>query len=254
MRECCRRCWVSGCTGAVVRHYYDFDDDLARQRAHVTSVVLFQAIFSGVVILALNFWGPGLWLRFTRNTIPFDPFVRIVLFTIYLDLLMQIPIALYQAQQRAKQFTYVQFGRFLLGTLNALWLVVFLRMGAQGVLLSQLLAAAFVAVVVLYLAAQGWFSKKIAWSYVGMSLVYGLPLSLPHALARWVLQAADRLVLERYVSLTEIGLYNFGYTLGMAMLFLVLGINQAWSPHYYGMMKADEAENPPTMSKLKPQL
>jgi O-antigen/teichoic acid export membrane protein len=70
------------------------------------------------------------------------------------------------------------------------------------------------------------------------ALGYGLPL-VPHALASWVLQAADRLILERHVSLTELGLYNFGYTLGMAMQFLVMGINQAWMPHYFRLMKAD---------------
>ncbi len=133
---------------------------------------------------------------------------------------------------------YVQYSRFLLGVATSVLFVIALQLGALGVLLSQLVAGILVTVTVLYLAGRTWFTRLISWHYVREALGYGLPL-VPHALASWILQAADRLILERHVSLTELGLYNFGYTLGMAMQFLVVGINQAWMPHYFRLMKAD---------------
>jgi O-antigen/teichoic acid export membrane protein len=39
--------------------------------------------------------------------------------------------------------------------------------------------------------------------------------------------------------LNEIGLYNFGYTLGLAATVLVTGINQAYAPYYYKLMQTD---------------
>ena len=163
-----------------------------------------------------------------------------MLWATYADLLSQIPIALYQAQQRAKQFVYVQYSRFLLGVATSVLFVIALQLGALGVLLSQLVAGTLISATVIYLASRTWFTRHVSWRYVREALGYGLPL-VPHALAAWVLQAADRLILERHVSLAELGLYNFGYTLGTAMQFLVMGINQAWSPHYYRLMKADPA-------------
>jgi len=62
---------------------------------------------------------------------------------------------------------------------------------------------------------------------------------VPHGIASWILQASDRIILQRFVPLAEVGLYNFGYTIGMGMQFLVMGINQAWSPHYFRLMKAE---------------
>lgn len=231
-----------GLSGAVVRHYYDHAADRTQLGRYITSVILFQVAMPGLVVVALDIWGPTLWARFTANTIPFHPYVRVMLWATYVDLLSQIPVALYQAQQRATQFMSVQYSRFLLGVATSVLFVIALQLGAYGVLLSQLVAGTLVSGTVLYLAGRTWFTRHVSWGYVRSALGYGLPL-VPHALASWVLQAADRLILERFVSLTELGLYNFGYTLGMGMQFLVIGINQAWTPHYFRQMQADpEAE------------
>jgi len=96
---------------------------------------------SGLVILALNAAGPALWTSLTGDSIPFDPYVRIMLWATYADLLTQVPVALYQAQQKARQFVSVQYGRFLLGVLMSLLLVVALAAGRLWVLLSQLVSA-----------------------------------------------------------------------------------------------------------------
>lgn len=231
-----------GLPGAAVRHYYDYRDR-SRLKGYVTSVMLAQIGFAGAVILALNAIGPALWVRFTANTIPFDPYVRMMLWFTFADLVTQVPVSLYQAQQQARQFMTVQYGRFLLGIATSVLFVIALGMGAAGVLLSQLTAAAAVGVVVLAVAARTWFSWAVRREYVRHALDYGLPL-VPHALASWVLQAADRLILERYVSLREMGLYNFGYTLGMSMQFLVMGINQAWMPHYFRLLGDDQQAEP----------
>jgi len=57
------------------------------------------------------------------------------------------------------------------------------------------------------------------------ALLFSLPL-LPHFLSRWIITASDRLVLERYVPLTDVGIYNVGYQIGsVLMLFAVAGNN-----------------------------
>jgi O-antigen/teichoic acid export membrane protein len=211
-------------------------DDPEEQKSYVTSVILFQILVSGVVVFLLNIWGPALWARFTAEKIPFDPYVRLVLLSSCIATWISIPQALYQAQQKARNYVYVGYGRYLLGVLANLILVVGLRQGAYGKLLGQLVSGALVAAVVLILAWRRWFTPHIEWKHIRDGLAFGLPL-VPHLVAAWALQAADRVILERFVSLDEMGLYNFGYTLGMVMSFLVTGINQAWSPYYYRLME-----------------
>ena len=154
-----------GLSGAVVRHYYDYSTDRTRLSRYITSVILFQIAVPGLVVVALDIWGQALWVRLTADTIPFYPYVQVMLWATYVDLLSQIPVALYQAQQRATQFVYVQYGRFLLGVATSVLFVIALRLGAYGVLLSQLVAGALVSATVLYLAGRTWFTRSLAWRY-----------------------------------------------------------------------------------------
>jgi O-antigen/teichoic acid export membrane protein len=102
--------------------------------------------------------------------------------------------------------------------------------------MSRLLATAGLALIVTFFAIRDWFTPRISWHDIRNGLLFGLPI-VPHLAAAWVNRSVDRLILERFVSLDELGLYNLGYMLGMAMMMIVLGINNAWIPYYYQLMK-----------------
>jgi O-antigen/teichoic acid export membrane protein len=227
-----------GLNGSVVRHYYRYLNDTEKQKQYMSSVLVFLVVIPGAVILILNLWGPGLWQRYTSNIIPFDPYVRLMLWTTYAALLFQIVLDIYRAQQKSRTYVSLQSGKFVLGiALTFIW-VVALRTGAYGVMISQLLSGVAAAVIVLYLLAKDGLTFSIKWRFIRSALAFGIPL-VPHAMAHWALTASDRVILEQFVTLNEIGLYNFGYTLGLVALVLVTGINQAWAPYYYRLMQTD---------------
>jgi O-antigen/teichoic acid export membrane protein len=237
-----------GLHGAAGRHYYDHIDDLAAQKRYITSVSFFLILVSTIAIIVLNIWGPVLWRNLTANTIPFDPYVRIALWITYATQWLYIPRVLYQTRQKALSFVTVQYGEFLFTTGAMLVLVVMLRQGAYGLLMSRLLATAGLALIVTFFAIRDWFTPRISWHDIRSGLIFGLPI-VPHLAAGWVNRSADRLILEHFVSLDELGLYNLGYMLGMVMMMLVLGINGAWMPYYYRLMKT--ATNPaPTIVQV----
>jgi O-antigen/teichoic acid export membrane protein len=232
-----------GLHGAAGRHYYEHLDDTAVQKSYITSVSLFLITVSTIAIVVLNLWGPMLWQQLTANTIPFDPYVRIALWIAYAYQWLHIPRVLYQTQQKAAAFVAIQYGEFLLTTGAMLVLVVGLHQGAYGMLLSRLLATSTLAFVITVLAIRDWFTPHISWRHIRSGLAFGLPL-VPHLVANWVNRSADRLILERFVSLEELGLYNLGYMLGMAMMMLVVGVNGAWMPYYFRLMKTNPQPEP----------
>ena len=72
-----------------------------------------------------------------------------------------------------------------------------------------------------------------------------LPLSLPlvpHLLLALGLVAADRLILQRYRSMEEVGLYSLAYTFGMMMFLVTASVAQAWSPVFYRMASQGETK------------
>jgi len=99
---------MMGLYGAVVRHYFDYENDLENQKEYITSVLLFQIIVAFIIILLLDVSGPVLWKYFTAGNIPFRPYVRLMLWTVYIGIVIQIPLAIYRAQQKARAYVIIQ--------------------------------------------------------------------------------------------------------------------------------------------------
>ena len=80
--------------------------------------------------------------------------------------------------------------------------------------------------------ARGWLRGGWDRSFVREAIPIALPL-VPHLLLALGLVAADRLILQRYRSMEEVGLYSLAYTFGMVMFLVTTSISQAWSPVFY---------------------
>lgn len=229
-----------GMQGSVARHYFDYASEPDELKSYITSVVVFNLVLGLVIVIPLNIFGPALWTAVMGDAIPFDPLVRITIWAAYFRIWVQYPMVVYQARQKARSFMLSQWGNFGFNVAGALVLVVGLRMGVTGKMISLLASAAIMGVILMALMARDWFTTRLNWGYMLKALRYGLPL-VPHNLFSWALHTLDRVILQRFVSLSEVGVYTLGYNLGMAMQVLVVAINYAWMPYYYRMMVNDPA-------------
>ena len=75
--------------------------------------------------------------------------------------------------------------------------------------------------------------------------MFMLPL-IPHAIAGWVINLSDRVLIERFCSLEDLAIYSLGYQLAMALEMIINSMNQAWIPFYYSNI-----ENPDNIKELK---
>ena len=237
-----------GVYASVGRHYFDYKDNPARLKQYITTNYLFLMIASGVLALATDFAGSLIWEKVTSGQIPFSPYIRIVIWSSYVELLVQIPLVLYRAQQRARTFIVAQLSVFSLTLALTIWLVVFRRMGAAGQLSALLLSNGIMSVILTFFLFKEWFIPRLNLGDMRESLAYGIPL-IPHGLSGWALGFIDRLLLESRIPLAALGLYNLGYQLGMIMAILVTSINMAWVPYYY-MLQTDRAQPETTIRRV----
>jgi O-antigen/teichoic acid export membrane protein len=101
------------------------------------------------------------------------------------------------------------------GLLTAVLSIVFVAVwhyGALGSVLGNLVTAA-VFFVVLYAYLRKHLAWEFSWKIARESLVFGLP-DVPVRVSRWALKLADRLILQRFLPLSVVGLYSVGYSLG----------------------------------------
>lgn len=233
--------FLFGLHGAVSKQYFDFRANPDQLRSYLSSVFLFQVVVSGVLVALLDQCAEPLWDRFTSGSIAFHPYVRLMLWTTFVGTLTTIPQQVYQSQERAATVVGFQLFHGLLAVGIGIVFVATLREHALGVLRSQVVSNSLLALLFGGLFVHQWRTSRMRWSYVRGALLFGLPL-MPHSIGSILMQTVDRLMLEKYAPLDQVGLYSIAMTLGMILAMVGGGVNQAWAPHFLRTMRDEPAE------------
>jgi O-antigen/teichoic acid export membrane protein len=233
-----------GMTSAILRFIHVVDEK--DQRSFFGSMWLFLIFTAGSVTLLLLMLGSSLFSQSIPN-VPFNPYIQKTLFAAYLASSFAIfPSTLFRARDQAKY--YVAFG--LISTLTiaivTILRVVIMRQEAAGWVQAQLegsIAIATMSTLILMKEVKPSFK----WKQLKSALVFSLPL-VPHFVAHWILSVSDRLILEHYVGLAQLGLYTLGYQFGQGYQVLITGINNALIP-LFGRASKEDGER-----KILPQM
>jgi O-antigen/teichoic acid export membrane protein len=228
---------------AVTRFYFLARDEEERRR---TSGTIWIAMLS--FSLALTVLIDRLGSRFfplVFHDVPFNPYLRMAVWTAFLGTFSLLPLAFFQIRERPVPYALATMSNALLTIGLVINFVVFQKQGVYGYLLGMLLSLAIFAVLYLIIILR---SMRIAlrWNTLKAALAFGLPL-VPHSLAAWVLELSDRIILQRFVSLGELGLYSLGYQFGGIIRLFFTAINFAWVPFLY---KTDAQQGEAAKPKL----
>lgn len=223
-----------GIPGAILRYYFDFENDVKRLNSYLTSNYLFLVIVPGLLTIGLSISGKPLWTGLVHEAIPFSPYVQIALCATYLTGIWTMLNSLHQAKQMARAFVYSQIFNFGLGAGVTVILLITLKDKVLGPLIGNNVAAGITALILSLGFLHLHISKKISMADIKKSLAYGLPLII-HPLNTWILYASDRLVLAKFVSLAEIGLYSLAFSLSTILATLAVSFDQAWMPYVFSL-------------------
>lgn len=234
-----------GLDSTITRFHYDFRDEKERRR-YYGSIWVFLTGFTLGIVLLLNWKGQILFDLIFRD-IPFYPYGQLATWLSFITTASVIPLVLFRVREQAPYYILSTFGRFILTTTLIIFFVTGLGQKAEGSLRGQLIGEALLFIPFTLVA---WRSLHISfdWKQVKASLAFGLPI-VPHQLSGWALSMSDRLILNRFVSLEQQGLYALGYRFGMFLDVLLQSINLAWAPMFY-RMASSEKEAPQMIAKI----
>jgi O-antigen/teichoic acid export membrane protein len=215
-----------GLDNAVGRFVLERRTDEERARLYGTTLAVLLTVPLAVVI-AIELAGRAGYLDFIRS-VPYDPYLRYAVLTGYLSIFLSIPVAMYQAQQRAGRVTALRWVNTIVTMGLGVVLIVGLDQGVLGALRAALVAAAVTAVISLAIMARvavRAFDRRV----LAAALLFGLPV-IPHLLSHWLLNLSDRIVLQGFVSDSQLGLYSLGYTVGLLAALFTNGFSNAALP------------------------
>ncbi len=223
-----------GLPAAVTRHYFDYTKDSKEFRDYLGSVLIFFLLVGFSVVLGLTFFGKPIFENLFSK-VPFSPYIKLALWTSLFISIGTIPLNLYWVKEQAVKYISFRLVSFLLTTGLIIYFVVVLREGALGKIKGAFYASLIFSVIYLILTIRK-SNITISKAKLLSALTFGLPL-VPNALSTLILSSADRILLERISTLSEVGLYNIGYQIGGVFNLIMISIIYAWEPIYYTIAK-----------------
>jgi O-antigen/teichoic acid export membrane protein len=238
--------FLLGLPSAALRFYFDTSDD-QRRRTILGTTLLTSLLIIAILVIVLLVVGP-LISRYAFPDIPFYPLLVLAIFIAVFQSLRSLPLAFFRARENAALFVFFSVGIFLLTTLFSILFVATFRWGVNGALVARLAAyaiGAIAATILLFRYTGLHFQSDIARTVI----LFGLPL-VPSGLAGWLLDLSDRVVMQGFISLNDIGIYTLGYQLGNAVSMLSTAINSAWSPFYYRTFQEHPDQAPKILAPI----
>ncbi|AHC16486.1 lipopolysaccharide biosynthesis protein [Salinispira pacifica] len=225
-----------GFNGAQTRYYYENKANIQNIGRFNFTINLIPIGFGLIVVLPLAILSSKYDWTIGSARIPFHPYLILTLGTVVLQVMANNAVAYYKAQQRFSITAVLQVFRFLLITGATLYLVLARDMGALGRVGGLFLGMAGFVLI----SFQG-YAKNFVFKPSKSALIYAFSFGGPivvHLLAANIHNALDRVILEKFVSIEELGIYTLGFTIGNAMAILVTAFNQAYQPSYFQLMSS----------------
>jgi O-antigen/teichoic acid export membrane protein len=113
-----------------------------------------------------------------------------------------------------------------------------LRAGAEGMLKGQMFGYGIMLPVFLFIGFK-IINFTVRPAILRESLKFSLPM-IPALLSAWVLNLSDRIFIERYFSLADVGIYSIGYKIAGLVLIISSAFNLAYNPVFYQLANSDD--------------
>lgn len=222
-----------GFASAQTRYYYEYSDK-QQKGEFLFSINIFLICILFIVCFSLTVWGKSVYLRLSIKEIPFHPYLPIAIWAIFFQIINQMIISFYLADKQFEKCALLRIVEFLMTTAMVILFVVGLKQGAIG-MFKGFLFGNMLFTFLFYWGYAGHFKLHFSHIYIKAALSFGVPIVL-YLLAGNIFEFIDRVILEKYVTIEDLGIYTLGCQLGMIMNVLVVSMNQAWKPNYYDLM------------------
>jgi O-antigen/teichoic acid export membrane protein len=151
-----------------------------------------------------------------------------------------VPLVVLRSENRFRDYMLMTATNTIVSTGLSLILVVWIRGGVFGYLVS-IVAGNIVTLIVALRIVPYSLPKPFDTIMVRETLKLSLPI-VPHFISLWALQLADRFLVAAILGTAAAGLYSVASNLALPMFMIVLGFGQAFMPAYARASKAPDAK------------
>lgn len=222
---------------AFFYHYAKAEDAAAKRRVLTTEVVGAWIVGAAGGVVGVLLARPVSLLVF--QDAGYSRYFLIVFVNFAVSLPVEVGFAWLRALDRPALFVGVSVARLCATLVVTIALVVFRGMRVAGVLISNLAVNALLALALsaVCLARGG---RQFHWGLFLRILRFSLPMGIG-GLGLFVIHSGDRFFLQRFASLSEVGIYALAYKLGMLVSQVGAAFGTYWTAQGYSILEGPEA-------------
>jgi len=224
---------------AATRFHYQYKDDKGKAKVWGTLLimVLANSIIWGILFIVFHKY---LVDPFTGD-IPFWKLTFISLLCVMISPVYTFYQQWLQTIEDGKRYTFNTLLNWLLLTILNIVTIVFFGWGVFGMILST-----FIVSLLFFIYSIKEFVPKVDFNFdkklAKDAIKYSLPLA-PHTVSGYFSVFADRVLLNRLASLSQLGLYSVANQFGVIMNSITMSLNQAFTPWFYREVNKDNFDN-----------
>lgn len=163
--------------------------------------------------------------------INFYPYIALGVASSFFNVLSILPSALYRVQERPLPLTIINIIKGLLVLGLTIFFVLYKNGDAKTLLYIRMIVYAVFGVLFLYITNNNaiW---SFNWKQIKEGLVFALPL-LPGTIASMLYTMFDRILIEKYLSLSDLGIYSSAAALSSVLMIISNSAYKAFEPFFF---------------------
>lgn len=209
--------------------YYRQENEELQQRLLGNLSVFILGVTTAISILAYT--TGFLFTDLFKSEISFYPYIAIGIAINFFNVFSVLPLALYRLEEHPLPVALINVIKSGLTMFLTVLLVVKFNYRALGVLWATLIVSGIFAIWFIVLTVR----KSIIcfdWRQIKSALVFSLPL-VPGSLAYYLVSMSDRILVEKYAGLTELGIYSTASTIALLLNLVSVGAYKAFEPYFF---------------------
>lgn len=220
--------------------YYYRQEDERQQKLLLGNLSFFVIginILFTIVLCILGYLFPRLF----SNKIEFYPYIFIGVITNFFNLLTILPSALYRMKENPLPITILAILRGIIYSLSTVLLVSVYEYKSMGILVIQMIVSIVFGLIFIVIT---W--RDTLWHFnfaiIKKGLAFSLPL-LPGSLAYYLISMSDRFFIERYLDLTQLGVYSTAATLALIINIVTNSAYKSFEPYFFKIYGTENFNN-----------
>lgn len=177
--------------------------------------------------------------NFLLNTSGLEKYFQLALLYIFVNGLNTLVHSQFRWQHLPKLYATGSLIQLVATTGVAIVLTYFLSWGLAGVLWGMIAGCAAGLCFGLSRLRGDTFGLKASWPAIRLMVLFSIPL-VPSSISSYLNFWVDRILINHFLSLNEVGLYGIGYRFASVTALATVGFNAALTPYIYKFYQLPE--------------